>query len=237
MKLSKPLPRLKSQAKQLARAEGLTHLSALDRIAGSEGYRSWSMLAAQATDSSPAAALLSQLHPGDLVLIAARPGQGKTRLGIELAVQAAAGGRLSVFFTFEYSAAQLETHFAKFGDKRAGSAKMLDWDSSDAISADYIIDRMARAEAGALIVVDYLQLLDQKRDNPPLAEQVERLQAWARAGGSVAIFIAQIDRSYDPRRKPQPTMADIRLPNPLDIGLFDKICFLANGKMALEVNG
>ncbi len=47
----------------------------------------------------------------------------------------------------------------------------------------------------------------------------------------IMVFIAQIDRSFEVARKPLPDIGDIRLPNPLDLQLFDKACFLNNGKM------
>ena len=47
----------------------------------------------------------------------------------------------------------------------------------------------------------------------------------------IVLFISQIDRSYDPAAKPFPDLKDVRLPNPLDLRLFDKTCFLNNGEV------
>jgi hypothetical protein len=57
------------------------------------------------------------------------------------------------------------------------------------------------------------------------------LQAFARAKGLIFVFISQIDRSYDPAVKSCPDLADIRLPNALDLSLFSKTCFLNNGEV------
>ena len=84
---------------------------------------------------------------------------------------------------------------------------------------------------GTLVVVDYLQLLDQKRENPELMVQVRALQSFARDRGLIFVFISQIDRSYDPLKKPCPDLEDVRLPNPLDLSLFTKTCFLNNGEV------
>jgi hypothetical protein len=51
-----------------------------------------------------------------------------------------------------------------------------DLDTSDAISADLIIKRLKAAPPGTTVVVDYLQLLDQQRQKPALADQVSVLQ-------------------------------------------------------------
>jgi hypothetical protein len=40
--------------------------------------------------------------------------------------------------------------------------------------------------------------------------------------------------SYQRSQKPLPDIADIRLPNPLDLKLFDKTCFLNNGQVAFQ---
>jgi replicative DNA helicase len=82
-----------------------------------------------------------------------------------------------------------------------------------------------------LVVVDYLQLLDQKRGNPELMVQVRALQAFARQRGLIVVFISQIDRRYDPTVKACPDLEDVRLPNPVDLGLFSKTCFLNNGEV------
>jgi len=99
------------------------------------------------------------------------------------------------------------------------------------MSSDYIVKRLATAPRGTLVVVDYLQLLDQKRDNPELMVQVRTLQSFARDRGLIFVFISQIDRSYDPLKKPCPDLEDVRLPNPLDLSLFTKTCFLNNGEV------
>ena len=81
------------------------------------------------------------------------------------------------------------------------------------------------------MVVDYLQLLDQKRENPELMVQVRALRSFARDRGLIFVFISQIDRAYDPLKKPCPGLEDVRLPNPLDLSLFTKTCFLNNGEV------
>ena len=109
--------------------------------------------------------------------------------------------------------------------------ELLELDSSDAISADYITRKLASVPRGTLAVVDYLQILDQKREKPELMTQVRALKAFARDKGVIVVFISQIDRSYDPALKPLPDLDDVRLPNPLDLALFDKLFFLHAGKV------
>ncbi|HEV7283872.1 MAG TPA: DNA helicase, partial [Kaistia sp.] len=107
-------------------------------------------------------------------------------------------------------------------------------DSSDAIHADHIAAALATAPPGTLAVIDYLQLLDQRRANPDLMTQVRTLRALARERGLILVFLSQIDRSYDPAAKPLPDLGDVRLPNPLDLALFDKACFLSQGEIRIQ---
>ena len=72
-------------------------------------------------------------------------------------------------------------------------------DDSDDVCADRIIRRLGSAPPGAVVVVDYLQILDHKRENPALA--------------------------------------DVRLPNPLDLTLFQKACFINDGRMSFATIG
>ncbi len=110
-------------------------------------------------------------------------------------------------------------------------------DASDAIDASYIVSRLGSPEPGSIAIVDFLQILDQRRESPPLMEQVGTLKAFARERGVIIAFISQIDRSYDPAVKPLPDLGDIRLPNPLDLKLFDRACFLNDGMAEIIATG
>ena len=231
MKLSAPVYRLKRQARLLSRQQSIPLHAALDRVATGEGFASWSLLSARLSATSPAARLFPRLVPGDLVLVGARPGHGKTLLGLGLAVEAMKSGNRGVFFTLEYTERDVAGRFRAMGIDMAPFDGLFEFDSSDAISAGYIADRLADAPKGTLAVIDYLQLLDQRRENPDLMAQVRSLKVFARERGLILVFISQVDRSYDPSSKPCPDIADIRLPNPLDLQLFSKTCFLHEGEL------
>jgi hypothetical protein len=229
MKLNTPVYRLKRQARVLSRLENIPLHRALDRIAAGQGFGSWSLLAAKASEETPARRLFSRLAPGDLVLLGARPGQGKTLMSLELAVEAMKAGNRGIFFTLEYTQRQVRDRFRAIGADWADFENLFECDVSEAISAGYIASRLASAPRGTFVVVDYLQLLDQKRDNPDLATQVGALGQLARERGLIIVLLSQIHRSYDPAAKPVPDMDDVRLPNPIDLNLFSKSCFL-NGR-------
>lgn len=234
MKLSAPIYHLKRRAKRLSREEGIPLYDALDRIATTEGFSAWSMLAAKAAALTPANKLFLQFQPGDLVLVGARRGQGKTLMSLELAVEAMKSGHRAAFFSLEYTEKDVLDSLRAIGVEPAEFDKLFEVDCADAISADYVVKQMATAPRGTVVVIDYLQLLDQRRENPDLTVQVRALKSFARDKGLIVVFISQIDRSYDPSVKPCPDLSDVRLPNPLDLNLFDKMCFMNKSELQLR---
>jgi replicative DNA helicase len=231
MRFSAPIYHLKRQAKLLSRKEKIPLHEALDRIAVQEGFRQWSLLSARFSSTTTANKVFSQCRPGDLALIAARPGQGKTLMSIEILAQTMKAGNRGVFFTLEYTAKNVTDLFREIGVEVADFGDRFELETSDAISAPFIMKRLAAAPHGTIAVIDYLQLLDQQREKPRLADQVQTLQTFARDRGLVIVFLSQIDRSYDPSAKPCPDLSDVRLPNPLDVKLFNKTCFLHDGEV------
>lgn len=230
MSLSAPIHQLKRKARLMSRAERIPLHAALDRIAAVEGYRSWSLLAAKQPGMTSVRALWPLLEPGDLVLIAGRPGQGKTLASLALLAEAMRAGRRGVFLTLEYTPTDVLSRLHAINIEPGEFAGLFDCDCSDAISADYIAARLADAPRGTVAIIDYLQLLDQRRDTPELALQVSMLKTFARERGLILVFLSQVDRSYEGSDKPFPEIAHVRLPNPLDLSLFDKTCFVNRGE-------
>ena len=234
MRLSAPIFRLKRQAKQLTRQSGIPWHKALDQIARQEGFRNWSHLASSQSGRSPARHLAEQLTAGDLVLLGARPGHGKTMLGLELAVQAARSGHRAFFFSLESNQKDVSDQLGALGVDVESIKHKLTIDTSNDICAEYIIGCLGNAEADRFIVIDYLQVLDQQRRHPELNDQVRDLKAFAERSGAIIVAISQIDRSFNSARKRLPELSDVRLPNPLDLSLFTKAVFLHEGEVQLQ---
>lgn len=230
MKLSAPVYQLKHRAKRLARNNKLSLHQALDRIARSEGYRSWSHLSSQIASKSNSTRFLPRLANGEILLFGARPGQGKTLKGLKFLLEAAGEGRRAVFFTLEYSEKECLVRLRTLEKAHSDCHKSIELVASDEICADYIIRHLAGSKPGTVAVIDYLQILDQQRAKPSLSEQILELQEFAQKTGIVLVFLSQIDRSFDPETKSVPDLRDVRLPNPVDLRLFAKACFTHGGK-------
>src|SRR5262245_59501778 len=207
MKLSAPIFQLKRRAKSMSRERKIPLVDALNRVAEGEGFGAWSLLAARYAKRDPAPAILASLEPGDMVLIGARPMQGKTMLALKILAEAHKAGRYCAYFTLEHTSAEAAEILGSYGLETPSLEVLLD--TSDAICADYMIAKLAGAKSGAVIVVDYLQALDHQRDKPPLAEQVLALKAFADGAGLIIAFISQIDRHYDAAAKALPDISDV----------------------------
>src|SRR5688500_6196324 len=143
MKLSAPIYLLKQQAKALSHRDKVRLHVALDQIAAREGFSAWSHLASTWQRQDTSSSVYEQFRNGDLVLVGARPGQGKTVLSVGLAVEAMARGHRAAFFTLEYTAAEVDKLFEAIG--RSPSEFQSQWllDTSEDISAGYIAQRLA----------------------------------------------------------------------------------------------
>lgn len=234
MKLSAPIYQLKRKAKLLARHQEIPLNKALNSIAGQEGFASWSLLSAKASTHLHPANLLSNLNPGELVLLGARPGHGKTLMGLKLVIETVRLGHRSIFFTLDYNERDALERIEALNENNPITDKNLEVDASDSISADYIIKQIKSGDTPKLVVIDYLQLLDQKRANPDLLTQIQSLKNHAKKSGVIFILISQIDRSFELSEKKLPDLSDIRLPNPLDLTLFNKSCFLNNEVVQID---
>jgi len=243
--LSTSITQLKHRARRIAREKSIPLHQALDQVAKSEGFNYWSLLAAKHPDAAIGAptdtdesanSYRTKLTPGDLILVAARPGHGKTAISLTMLLDAVSSGRPGMFFTLEYNeqqaAEKLQSLIQERGtDFNSGDIENIEIDSSDDISAPYIISRLSATPPGAVIVIDYLQLLDQKRTSPDLSQQLADLGKFAIEREICMIFISQVHRSFDMSKRAMPTVADIRLPNPVDLGQFNKTCFLHNDEV------
>lgn len=234
MKLSAPIYILKQQAKALSQRENLRLHAALDQVAAREGFNAWSHLASSWQQADTSHSLYEQLRPGELLLLGSRPGQGKTLLSIGLAVEAMTRGHRAAFFTLEFTTAEVEALFAVLGRSQQDFRGKWLLDTSEDMSAGYISERLADEPPGTLVVVDYLQLLDQRRDKPNLDQQVRELKTHAQKCRSVVICLSQIAREFKPSSGSIPSIRDVRMPNPVDLSIFDKACFMHAGKMRLH---
>ncbi|XYK80741.1 MAG: DNA helicase [Labrenzia sp.] len=231
--LSTPIFRLKKRAHQLVRDEGIPLHRALDRVAQLEGFRNWSLLANRYKTDPLHIQVLNQMRPGHTLLVGGRPRQGKTKLGLELAARAAVAGGPVAAFSLDYTEDKIQAEFTRTWESGNQSPRSPIIDVSDQICADHIVARLQKAPGCSLVLIDYLQLLDQSRATPSLDEQLHVLTQFAKNSGCKMVFLAQIGRGFENSSKKLPDFEDVRQPNPCDLSRFDLGCFLHGGEVQI----
>lgn len=220
-----PIFLLKRQARRLARERNLPLHKALDEIARREGFQAWSHLSSAITHLNvPAPDVV--VEQGELLLIGARPGQGKTLFGLRWVADAVRAGHNASIFSMEETEPAILGRLERLSRGDAVTSGRLRIDPTDELDAGHIIARLGSAKPGDVALIDYLQLLDQNRRSPTLRDQVARLRALARDKRIRIACLSQIDRRFELSGKSLPDYGDVRRLDALGADLFDKACFL-----------
>ena len=184
--------------------------------------------------------VLVQMGKGDLVILGARPGMGKTSFALNIATNVAKQTKKSVaIFSLEMSAEQLVTRIISSEamvdshNLRTGQLMPEDWDNiADVISSlsgcDIYIDdtsaltttemksKLRRISNLGLVVIDYIGLMQTTSNNDNRAQQVgeisRNLKIMAKDLGVPFICCAQLNRGTEsrPGAGKRPTLADLR---------------------------
>ena len=184
--------------------------------------------------------MLIQMGKGDLVIVGARPGMGKTSFALNIATNVAKITKKSVaIFSLEMSAEQLVTRIISSEalvdshSLRTGQLRPEDWDNiADVISSlsgcDIYIDdtsaitttemksKLRRLHNLGLVVVDYIGLMQTTANTDNRAQQVgeisRNLKIMAKDFGIPIVCCAQLNRGTEsrPGAGKRPTLADLR---------------------------
>lgn len=185
--------------------------------------------------------LTQGMHEGDLIIIGGRPGMGKTSLAVNIAEHVALERRKrTVVFSMEMSAEQLGlrlvSSFGRIDAQALRSGQLEDHDWSRLVSASgmlrespLLIDetgslsplelaararRLAAEEPLALVVVDYIQLMQvpKTRENRTneISEISRNLKALAKELRCPVIALSQLSRALEARVNKRPVQADLR---------------------------
>ncbi len=197
------------------------------------------------------------MAPGDLVLIGARPGMGKTSFAMNIAVNVAKKQKIPVcVFSLEMSAEQLTSRLLSSEalvdstTLRRGSLSRDDWrrlaEASSVLSeCDIYIDdtsgitiagmraKLHRMKNVGLVVVDYLQLMqsDRRIDNrvQEVADISRGLKLLAKELGIPLICCAQLSRGPESRQDKRPMLSDLRDSGAIEQDA-DMVMFLYRGE-------
>ena len=183
-------------------------------------------------------ATLVQLGKGDLVLIGARPGMGKTSFAMNIAVQVAkSSGKAVACFSLEMSAEQLALRMlssealVESYSLRSGEISPEEWqriaDASVMLAGcDILIDdttgisptdmkaKLRRVDNLGMVVIDYLQLMQSGRNIDNRVQEVgdisRNLKIMAKDLGVPVLCCAQLSRGPEGRTIKKPMLSDLR---------------------------
>lgn len=183
--------------------------------------------------------ITSGLNKSDLIIIAARPGMGKTSFAMNIASNVArrSSNKEVVIFSLEMSNEQLATRLlsteAKVDSKslRNGYISSDDW-TRIAMSAGYLSNlpiffddtaginvqqmkaKLRRKQNLGLVIIDYLQLMESttKSDNRVvvISEITRQLKIMAKELNVPVILLSQLSRNTEQRTDKRPQLSDLR---------------------------
>ncbi|MFM8734272.1 MAG: replicative DNA helicase [Pirellulales bacterium] len=185
--------------------------------------------------------LCGGLHNSELVILAARPSMGKTAFAMNIAEHVAINVKTPVLFVslemasleladrLLCSAAQVNGHRLRNGTISQEDRRRLVQKSSEIGAAPLYIDdtpsrtlteiaavarRLKRKQGLALIVIDYLQLIEPDNPRDPRQEQVariaRRLKAMSRELDIPVLCLAQLNRQAEVSRDNRPRLNHLR---------------------------
>lgn len=183
--------------------------------------------------------LIGGLGPGDLIILAARPGMGKTTLAQNIAEAVALKRKKRVaVFSFEMQPEQIGSRMlASVGDidgARLRTGQLDDADWANVTSAmrtlraapimlsrprtarvEHVTAQVRRQHAKdpfSLVIIDYLQLMQTAGDNRAqgIGDITRALKLMAGELGIPVILLSQLNRDLEKRPDKRPQMADLR---------------------------
>ncbi len=173
--------------------------------------------------------LTNGLHPGQMVVIAARPGMGKSTLGLDFLRSCSIKNRLaSVVFSLEMSKSEIVMRLLsaeakiKLSDMRSGrmseiSEAPLYIDDSPNLTMMEIRAKARRLKQKSdlrLVVIDYLQLMTSGKKVESRQQEVSefsrQLKLLAKELEVPVVAMSQLNRGPEQRTDKKPMLADLR---------------------------
>jgi replicative DNA helicase len=182
---------------------------------------------------------LSGIHPSDMLVLAGRPGMGKTAAGLTIARNAAMRGYRVGFFSLEQSASQVDKRLLAMetgiGMERLRAGDLDDSEYQQVADAQhrlnelslYIDDKPAgieriqsiarwwqRRKGLDMVIIDYLGMI-QGRPKESLYERASRLsyevkQNVAKRLDVATVLLSQLSRAVETRDDKRPNLSDLR---------------------------
>ena len=183
---------------------------------------------------------ITGLNKSDLILLAARPGMGKTSLALNVALNVAREGKTVAVFSLEMSREQLATRLlssealVENNRLRTGLLRETDWekiagaatvlnrldiriDDNPLLSVADMNAKCRRLDNLGLVVVDYLQLMTSsgggsrgENRQQVVSDMSRMLKIMAKELNVPVICLSQLSRANEKRDDKRPMLSDLR---------------------------
>ncbi|MBI2522472.1 MAG: DnaB-like helicase C-terminal domain-containing protein [Bdellovibrio sp.] len=158
--------------------------------------------------------LIEGLHPGQLVILASRPGMGKTSFGINLAHNVAKSSDKRVaFFSYELDSSEVSDRFARLDECPEPSLPAIFISDSISQTTADILENCTRIGDVGLIVIDNLQLMRSSSPEVPHKSQMVRtlreLKQIAKELKCPIVLLSQLRRYLEDRENKRPQLLDL----------------------------
>ena len=177
------------------------------------------------------------MNPGDLVLVGARPGMGKTAFAMNIAINLAARNNSVAVFSLEMAKEQIVARaiateaFIDNYKMRSGLLEEDDWNkiieaSSRLSNCDIYFDdtpsmtvtamkaKLRKLKKLDLVIIDYLGLMHSEKNSGNRVQEVSEisrnLKIMAKELGVPVILCAQLNRGPESRDDKRPMLSDLR---------------------------
>lgn len=180
----------------------------------------------------------SGLNKSDLIIIAARPGMGKTSFAMNIARNVAKNtGKDVAVFNLEMSKEQIATRMlssearVSSGTLRSGRINTEEWiriaenagylstlpiyiDDTSTISVQQMKAKLRRVSNLGLVIIDYLQLMGSANSSDSrvnvVSEITRQLKIMAKELNVPVILLSQLSRAVEGRNDKRPILSDLR---------------------------
>lgn len=163
------------------------------------------------------AKLRGGLRAGQLVIVAARPGMGKTAFGVGLCEAAASDGSASMIIPLEMDGEELTERIQRQGPERLDEicAKPIYVEDRqfDLENICGSIQMAVRRKAVRFVVIDYLTLIEiesRMNQNEKVEKITRRLKRLAKSLAIPIVVLAQLNRDLEKRENKRPQLSDLR---------------------------
>jgi len=178
------------------------------------------------------------LRNGELIILAGRPGMGKTAFALNMVRVACESGHTVAYFSLEMKSTELVKRMIRsYRDYEAGAGMISSWKlhlfDKGGIDINFIRSNVRLLKSCQLVVIDYLGLMTVNpriKRAEAIGEVSRALKAFALERNIPVILLSQLNRESESRQSPTHRLSDLRESGDIEQDA-DKVFFITRPGM------